>query len=64
MSREYTVGTVADCRDCGWSDEKAGATGRAAQHHDREGHEVVITTTLVYERRPDPRQMAIGSEPA
>jgi hypothetical protein len=43
MSREtdtFVVHVEAECSDCDWRDERPGALGRAAQHHDRTGHYV------------------------
>lgn len=36
----------AQCQGCEWTAQDVGALGRAAQHHDRTGHEVHIMQTL------------------
>lgn len=45
--RSSSSTTLAECEGCDWRDERAGATGRAALHHDRTGHEVRIERTTV-----------------
>lgn len=51
MTRPTTAGVIAvlaECEFCAWRDERKGALGRAAIHHDRTGHVVrTETTTLV-----------------
>jgi hypothetical protein len=39
----------AECRDCDWTSDGAGALGRAAQHHDRTDHYVYTRQTIVVE---------------
>jgi hypothetical protein len=54
MSRPYTHLITADCHDCGWQDHAAGCHGRAAQHHDRTGHEVEVNAVTTYNRAGAP----------
>lgn len=53
-ARSFTYTAEAACHDCEWTGGGAGVLGRAAQHHDRTGHEVGVTTTTTYQRRGAP----------
>lgn len=52
--RSYGYSAWAACSDCEWTGDGAGVLGRAAQHHDRTGHEVKIKTSTTYHRRGAP----------
>lgn len=47
QTKSGVIGVLGICAVCGWTDERRGALGRAALHHDRTGHEVHIETTTV-----------------
>jgi hypothetical protein len=65
MSRSTRYIAVAMC-DCGWQDDAAGCQGRAAQHHDRTGHEVLVNISVYYGDpvRATPGQEALDVGPA
>lgn len=46
-TRTGETDSIAFCVDCQWTDERRGSLGRAAQHHDRTGHEVRVSVTRV-----------------
>jgi len=52
--RTFTYSAFAACADCEWAGNGAGVLGRAAQHHDRTGHEVKVKTSTTYQRRGAP----------
>jgi hypothetical protein len=51
---------LAVCQNCSWQDSAVGALGRAAQHHDRTGHEVhtEITMRVIYGDRREALKVA------
>lgn len=60
--RERTVTETqrAECQACTWTDDAAGALGRAAIHHDRTGHEVLIV--IVRDVRYGNRELALEQQ--
>lgn len=61
--RPYTYTATAECRDCEYVDVAVGARGRAAQHHDRTGHEVEVIQSVIYPRTPMRGSMNLFDQP-
>lgn len=54
---------LADARcDCGWQDDARGCQGRAAQHHDKTGHEVLVNISIYYGPTPIEGQLQLGDD--
>lgn len=53
---------VARCEGCQWNDVDAGALGRAAQHHDRTGHIVIVEQTRVIRYGATPEELRAAAE--
>lgn len=51
--RDHTSHVEAECADCPWRDDRGGAHGRAAQHHDKTRHAVIVRHTIIYNRPHD-----------
>lgn len=63
MSRPTNATQIGECRECEWRDDKPGNLGRAARHHDRTGHEVIVRVDTVYgPAGPDPAQTSFLEE--
>lgn len=61
--RDVRTRTDANCVDCEWGDTARGAHGRAAQHHDRTGHEVEVIQSVIYPRTPMRGSMNLFDQP-
>jgi hypothetical protein len=62
--RRHTYTARALCLECDWTDDAAGAQGRAAQHHDRHRHAVRVETTITYTVPPVVQEAELELYPA